>query len=87
LTCPRAGAQHIRGIAGTDTIEGFFSILKRGITGVFHHVSQRHLDRYLDEFCFRYDRRGISDGERTVQAIKAGEGKRLMLKERIHSIE
>jgi transposase-like protein len=61
----------------TNTVEGFFSILKRGIIGTFHHVSRIHLHRYLHEFDFRYNDRKITDGERTEHAIKNVVGKRL----------
>ena len=64
----------------TNTVENYFSILKRGITGVYQHVSQQHLKRYLGEFDFRYNERiglGVSDTERTERAIKGAEGKRL----------
>jgi hypothetical protein len=61
----------------TNTIEGYFSILKRGINGVYQHVSQQHLKRYLGEFDFRYNERSISDGERMDKALKGIEGKRL----------
>ncbi len=61
----------------TNTVEGFFSLLKRGIMGTFHHVSKRHLHRYLSEFDFRYNARDVSDGERTEQAIQSVKGKRL----------
>jgi transposase-like protein len=64
----------------TNTIENYFSILKRGITGVYHHVSQQHLKRYLGEFDFRYNERmglGISDDERMAKAAKGIAGKRL----------
>ena len=61
----------------TNTVEGYFSILKRGINGVYQHVSQRHLKRYLGEFDFRYNTRKISDLERTQEALKGIEGKRL----------
>ena len=56
------------------------SILKRGINGVYHHVSQEHLKRYLAEFDFRYNERmalDVSDMERTSKAIKGIVGKRL----------
>ena len=72
--------EYVRGDAHTNTIEGYFSILKRGITGTYHHVSQQHLKRYLGEFDFRYNERsalGVSDAERTANAIKGIEGKRL----------
>lgn len=61
----------------TNTVEGFFSILKRGIIGTFHHVSRQHLHRYLSEFDFRYNSRDTTDGERALLAIKGTEGKRL----------
>jgi transposase-like protein len=65
----------------TNTIEGYFSILKRGINGVYHHVGKQHLHRYLSEFDFRYNARKVNDGERTLQALKATGGKRLMLRD------
>src|SRR5690606_33506214 len=72
--------EYVRGDAHTNTIEGYFSILKRGITGTYHHVSQQHLRRYLAEFDFRYNERtalGVSDDERAAKALKGIEGKRL----------
>jgi transposase-like protein len=62
----------------TNTIEGFFSLVKRGLNGIYHNVSEHHLHRYLSEFDFRYTNRDLSDGERTALAIKQAEGKRLM---------
>lgn len=64
-------------IISTNTIEGYFSILKRGINGVYHHVSKQHLHRYLSEFDFRYNARHVTDGERAMRAVKGFEGKRL----------
>jgi hypothetical protein len=61
----------------TNTIEGYFSILKRGITGTYQHVSQQHLKRYLGEFDFRYNTRDMTDMERTIVAAKGITGKRL----------
>ena len=64
----------------TNTVENYFSILKRGITGTYHHVSQQHLKRYLAEFDFRYNERsglGVEDNERMAKALKGIEGKRL----------
>jgi transposase-like protein len=66
--------------AHTNTVEGFFSILKRGIYGCYFHVSEGHLHRYLAEFDFRYSNRmalGINDEERTEIAIRGIIGKRL----------
>jgi hypothetical protein len=68
------------GFAHTNTAENFFSIFKRGITGVYHSISEAHLHRYLAEFEFRYNNRsglGVEDAERASKAIKGGEGKRL----------
>ncbi|MGJ0395210.1 MAG: IS1595 family transposase [Methylocystis sp.] len=69
------------GYAHCNTAENFFSILKRGITGTYHSVSEAHLHRYLAEFDFRYNNRtglGIEDAERAAKALKGAEGKRLM---------
>lgn len=67
----------------TNTVEGFFSLLKRGINGVYHHVGRKHLHRYLSEFDFRYNARKITDGERAQDALKGFEGKRLMYRDPI----
>jgi len=67
-----------RGDVTTNTVEGFFSLLKRGMMGTFHKVSRKHLHRYVSEFEFRYNTRTLDDGERTVRAIRGAEGKRLL---------
>ncbi len=72
--------EYVRGDAHTNTIEGYFSILKRGITGTYHHVSQQHLKRYLAEFDFRYNERSaleVDDKLRAEKALKGIVGKRL----------
>ena len=69
--------EYVRGNASTNTVEGYFSLLKRGLTGTYHHVSQRHLHRYLDEFNFRYNARKEDDATRNFLAVKRTEGKRL----------
>jgi len=72
--------EYVRGTAHTNTVESYFAILKRGITGTYHHVSQQHLKRYLCEFDFRYNERtalGVEDAERATKAIKGVVGKRL----------
>jgi hypothetical protein len=64
----------------TNSAEGYFSIFKRGMRGVYQHCKEKHLHRYLAEYDFRYNHRtklGYSDIERTFAAIKAVEGKRL----------
>jgi transposase-like protein len=72
--------EFVRGNVHSNTAEGFFSLLKRGITGVYHHVGRGHLNRYCDEFAFRYENRKISDGERAGKLVRSGEGKRLTYK-------
>lgn len=72
--------EYVRGDAHSNTVEGFFSILKRGIVGTYHHVSRKHLHRYLAEFDFRYNNRianGVDDSARTVAMMKSATGKRL----------
>ena len=64
----------------TNSVEGFFSIFKRGMKGVYQHCSEAHLQRYLAEFDFRYSNRaklGVTDKERATKALKGIEGKRL----------
>ncbi len=70
--------EYVRGDAHTNTAEGYFANLKRGINGSYHHVSQRHLHRYLSEFDFRWNARGTTDSARTVAALRQSEGRRLM---------
>jgi transposase-like protein len=69
--------EYVLGDITTNTIEGFFSLVKRGIYGTFHSVSKKHLHRYLAEFDFRYNNRYINDGERVAAAIQMADGKRL----------
>jgi transposase-like protein len=64
----------------TNSVEGFFSLLKRGVMGTFHHVGRKHLHRYLAEFDFRWNNRETTDGERAEKALKGFEGKRLTYK-------
>ena len=68
------------GATTTNTAESYFALLKRGVHGTFHHVSKKHLERYCDEFSFRWNHREVTDGERTVEAIKGILGKRLAYK-------
>jgi transposase-like protein len=64
----------------TNSAESFFSLLKRGVYGTFHHVSKQHLHRYCNEFDFRWNGRFVTDTERRDEAVKGAEGKRLMYK-------
>ena len=75
--------EYVRGNVHTNTVEGFFSILKRGINGIYQHVSKQHLFRYVNEFDFRYNLRKVNDTERAVTAIREAIGKRLMYKDSI----
>lgn len=69
--------------AHTNTVEGAFSLLKRGLNGTFHHVSRHHLHRYLAEFDFRYNLRKANDTERTKLLLKLVEGKRLLYRAKV----
>ena len=63
-----------------NSVEGVFSIFKRGMRGVYQHCKEKHLHRYLAEFDFRYNYRaslGYNDTDRTIAAVRGGEGKRL----------
>jgi transposase-like protein len=80
-TVTHGRGEYVRGNVHTNTVEGFFSLLKRGIIGTFHHIGTEHLEKYANEFAFRYSYRGISDGERAEVIFKNGEGKRLTYKQ------
>jgi transposase-like protein len=72
--------EYVRGDASTNTIEGVFSIFKRGMVGTYQHCGEQHLHRYLNEFDFRYSNReklGVNDTVRAERAIKGAVGKRL----------
>ena len=75
-----AAGEYARGDVTTNTVEGFFGILKMGIGGVFQHVSAQHLHRYVSEFEFRYNHRkalGVNDSERADNLLSGVVGKRL----------
>jgi hypothetical protein len=79
-TVNHGAKEYARGDVTTNSVEGYFSIFKRGMKGVYQHCDEKHLHRYLAEFDFRYNRRvklGYSDIDRTKAAIKGIEGKRL----------
>jgi transposase-like protein len=72
--------EYVRGDVHVNTLEGFFSIFKRGLIGTYQHIDTKHFDRYLAEFDFRQNTRaklGIDDAQRTALAVKASKGKRL----------
>jgi transposase-like protein len=79
-TVVHSAKEYVRGDVYTNTVEGYFSILKRGIYGIYQHVSEAHLHRYLCEFDFRYSNRirlGINDVARADLALLGVKGKRL----------
>ncbi len=89
-TVNHTAGEYVRGDITTNTVEGYFSVLKRGIVGTFHHVSPEHLQRYVTEFDFRYNHRetktkidgkwvktGHNDAERMTELLKGVSGKRL----------
>ncbi|NQU62263.1 MAG: IS1595 family transposase, partial [Rhodospirillales bacterium] len=69
--------EYARGNVSTNTIEGYFSIFKRGMKGTYQHCKAHHLQRYLAEFDFRYSNRDLNDFDRATLALKGIEGKRL----------
>jgi len=69
--------EYVRGIIHTNFAESYFSLLKRGIIGTFHHISTGHFQRYLKEFDFRWNYRNVTDAERVDLALGGIEGKRL----------
>ncbi len=72
--------EYVRGDVHTNTAEGYFANLKRGLHGIYHHVGSHYLGQYLAEFDFRYNTRHDTDGQRTVVGLRKIEGKRLMLR-------
>jgi transposase-like protein len=77
-TVCHATKEYVRGDVHTNTAESSHALVKRGIAGIYHNVSQEYLHRYLWHFDFLWNYRKLNDGERTVLGIKAAEGKRLM---------
>jgi Zn ribbon nucleic-acid-binding protein/transposase-like protein len=75
--------EFVRSNVHTNTVEGYFSLLKRGVVGTFHHISKKHLPLYLAEFDHRYSNRKVTDGERAHSALSRMEGKRLIYKKRL----
>jgi transposase-like protein len=89
-TLPKLGYKHesvnhgvkefVNGMASTNTAEGFWSHLKRGIDGIYHHVSPKHLQKYCDEYSYRWNTRDMTDGERFEDWFNNVSGKRLTYK-------
>jgi len=73
--------EYVRGTIHTNSVENYFSILKRWLTGIYQHVDARHLKRYIGEFDFRYNTRKVDDIDRTIMALKGIAGKRLLYRD------
>jgi transposase-like protein len=79
-TVNHSAKEYARGDVTTNSVEGYFSIFKRGMKGVYQHCAEKHLHRYLAEYDFRYNHRiklGFNDGDRATIAVKGAAGKRL----------
>ena len=82
-TVQHSAGEYARGDVNTNSVEGFFSIFKRGMKGVYQHCDEKHLHRYLNEYDFRYNNRvalGVGDEARAVVALRGVVGKRLTYK-------
>ncbi len=84
ITSPHQNKEYVRGDVTTNTVEGAFSIFKRGMKGVYQHCGEQHLHRYLAEFEFRYSYRqatGCNDEDRSNKMLAGVVGKRLTYKQ------
>lgn len=80
--------EYVRGDVYTNSAEGYFSIFKRGMKGVYQHCQEKHLHRYLAEFDFRYSHRiakGVNDHARMDMALKNAKGKRLLYRDSLNA--
>jgi transposase-like protein len=68
LVVSHGRGEYVSGVAHTNTLEGFWSLFKRGIVGQYHQISRKYLDRYVDEFCFRYNNRSV-DSQTTFNLV------------------
>lgn len=76
-TVHHTSGEYVRDGVSTNKVENYFSIFKRGMKGVYQHCAEKHLQRYINEFDFRYNTREIADSERRDKALAGAEGKRL----------
>lgn len=84
-TVTHTSGESLRGDVHTNSVEGYFSIFKRGMRGVYQHCKEKHLHRYLKEYDLRHNHRvklGFNDGERAVLAVKSAADKRPTYRER-----
>lgn len=80
-TVNHAKGEYARGNVNSNSAESFNGLFKRAIHGSWHHISREHINRYLDEQCFRWSHRKVSDWTRTLRALKQSEGVRLYYKQ------
>ena len=73
--------EYARGDLHVNTAESSHALIRRGLIGIYHNVSREYLHRYLWQFDFLWNNRQLNDGERTILAVKAAEGKRFMYKD------
>jgi transposase-like protein len=76
-TVKHTAREYVRGDVHSNTIEGVFATMKRGLIGVHHSASKKHLHRYVAQYVFLYNNRKCNDGERVIRLVKATDGKRL----------
>ncbi len=67
--------QSVIGDCHTNTLEGFWSLLKRGIIGIYHQISLKHLDKYVDEFQYRYNTKGLTERDRFLNMLSMSESR------------
>jgi transposase-like protein len=79
-TVSHSSGEYVRGAVHTNGIENFWSLFKRGLNGIYHQVSPKHLDRYCQEYAFRFNRRGASQREKFNTAVEQADGRRLTYK-------
>jgi hypothetical protein len=79
--------EYVRGPVHTNTAESSHALVKRGIVGIYHNISREYLHRYLWQYDFLWNNRGLNDGERTIEGIKGAEGKRLMYRQPTSTME
>ncbi len=82
-TVSHTTGEYVRGAAHTNTIESFWAIFKRTMVGTYHYASPKHLDRYCDEFTFRYNTRDFSQQDRHTLAVQQAEGRRITYRQLI----
>lgn len=74
-TVKHGASEYVRGMIHTNSIEGFWSLLKRGIIGIYHFTSEKHLQKYVDEFAYRYNSRTTHDSERFADMVGNVQGR------------